>query len=435
MTNKLLLLLLFLFLLPFFCSAQNHMANDGIVSIDKTGFKRYGKTYLIRGANYWYGMNMGSLLGGNRVRLDTELDQLVAMGVNNLRIMAGSEGPDDPQQTFRMQPSLMTSPGIYNEQIFQGLDYLLDAMGKRNMTAIVTLNNFWHWSGGFSQYVAWVTNTVPPYPTRNSDTWGAFTKYTSQFYKDAIISKSCTDLFKAHINTVQERKNVMNGKRYKDDPVIMAWQIANEPQSAPASWYDDLAQFIKKGAPQQLVTSGIESMLDYTDFTNAHSSTAIDYCTCHLWVENWGIYKADDPNGLQRALTYATNYIDTREKWATSIGKPIVLEEFGMARDAWKQPNNIEYKYDPTTTTEHKDIFYNHLFSQVTQMVKQGKAFSGSNFWSYSGIGRPTDPPTSWVGDPPHEPRGWYSVYDQDTTVNVIRKYNEELEKLMDELD
>lgn len=24
--------------------------------------------------------------------------------------------------------------------------------------------------------------------------------------------------------------------------------------------------------------------------------------------------------------------------------------------------------------------------------------------------------------DPPHEPKGWYSVYDQDTTVSIIQQ-------------
>lgn len=36
-----------------------------------------------------------------------------------------------------------------------------------------------------------------------------------------------------------------------------------------------------------------------------------------------------------------------------------------------------------------------------------------------------------WLGDPPHESRGWYDVYDTDTTVSVIKEYNEGLEKLM----
>lgn len=124
---------------------------------------------MIKGANYWQGINLAATkeYGGDRDRLNSELDQLVNMGVNNLRIICGSEGPDD--QPYRMRPSLQPLPGQYNQGIFCGLDYLLDAMSKRNMTAvseccfscfyllmhwvtdlyyIVTLSNFWHWSGG-----------------------------------------------------------------------------------------------------------------------------------------------------------------------------------------------------------------------------------------------------------------------------------------------
>lgn len=161
----------------------------------------------------------------------------------------------------------------------------------------------------FCQYVAWVTDTVPPYPTRDPDTWGAFTDYTSAFYDNPAIRQQCNDLYKHHIRTVQERRNTVNGKQYNNDTAIMctcywmkigegryaidpsfscdtiAWQIANEPQSAPASWYDDIAHFIKQGTTHQLVSSGIESKLDHTDFMNAHASPSIDYCTCHLWVE------------------------------------------------------------------------------------------------------------------------------------------------------
>lgn len=69
----------------------------------------------------------------------------------------------------------------------------------------------------------------------------------------------------------------------------------------------------------------------------------------------------------------------------------------------------------------------------VTGLVEK-KEFSGSNFWAYGGLGRSTDAPNKygmvWLGDPPHENRGWYSVYDNDTTVDIIKNYNAALAKL-----
>jgi hypothetical protein len=66
--------------------------------------------------------------------LDAELDELKSLGVNMLRIMASSEG--EGNEPFRMKPCLMTKPGEYNEEIFRGLDYFLDALAKRGFTAI-----------------------------------------------------------------------------------------------------------------------------------------------------------------------------------------------------------------------------------------------------------------------------------------------------------
>ena len=45
------------------------------------------------------------------------------------------------------------APMVYNDTIFAGLDYLLAEMGKRDMLAVLYLNNSWEWSGGYGQYL------------------------------------------------------------------------------------------------------------------------------------------------------------------------------------------------------------------------------------------------------------------------------------------
>ncbi|KAI7906703.1 glycoside hydrolase superfamily [Cokeromyces recurvatus] len=401
------------------------------VTVKGSQFYRNGERYMIKGANYWQGMNLAAPtreLGGDRTRLLIELDQLQKMGVNNLRIMASSEGPDE--EPYRMRPSLQPSIGHYNEHLFEALDYLLDEMSKRGMTAVMTLSNFWHWSGGFSQYIAWITKETIPYPVTR-DKWDTFTEFTKRFYNDPTIRQQVNQLYKNHIRVVQTRRNTINGKLYNEDPVIMSWQIANEPQLAPKDWFEEIACFIKQKSPYQLVSSGIESKVDRVDFMNAHESNYIDYCTCHCWVENWGIYDPSDVNSKKKSLSFAINYIKeyimSRYEWSLAlvVKKPIVLEEFGMARDAWRKPLDSEYKYDPSTPTSHKDIFFKEGVYETIE--KLSNCYGGSNFWAYGGIGRSTDKPNSngmvWLGDPPHEPKGWYSVYDTDTTVDIIKQH------------
>ena len=44
-------------------------------------------------------------------------------------------------------------PGVYNDEVLAGLDYLMMELGKRDMTAVLYFNNAWEWSGGYTQYV------------------------------------------------------------------------------------------------------------------------------------------------------------------------------------------------------------------------------------------------------------------------------------------
>lgn len=79
---------------------------------------------------------------GKLSRLIIELNQMAANGINHLRLMASSEDAPTPQP-FRVNSSLMQSPGDYNEEIFAGLDRCLGEMSKRGMRATMTLANEW----------------------------------------------------------------------------------------------------------------------------------------------------------------------------------------------------------------------------------------------------------------------------------------------------
>ena len=54
-----------------------------------------------------------------------------------------------------IEPTLRTAPGVYNDTILAGLDFLISEMEKRDMKAVVYLNNAWEWSGGYGQYLEW----------------------------------------------------------------------------------------------------------------------------------------------------------------------------------------------------------------------------------------------------------------------------------------
>ena len=99
---------------------------------------------------------------------------------------------------------MQKAPGVYDPALLDGLDYLLSEMSARGMKAVVVLNDFWPWSGGMAQYVAWSQKTPIPYPppAANGD-WDTYQKYSARFYKD----KKAVKWFRDFVRTIVRRKN------------------------------------------------------------------------------------------------------------------------------------------------------------------------------------------------------------------------------------
>ncbi|HEY8937402.1 MAG TPA: beta-mannosidase [Cyclobacteriaceae bacterium] len=418
----------FLLLATQACKPTETKTASEFVTVKGTGFELNGKPYHYLGTNFWYGLNLGSKgSGGNRERLLRELDRLKALGVTNLRVMGGSEGPDT--EPYRMVPAIQTSPGVYNQDVLEGLDFLLDEMKKRDMKAIMCMNNFWNWSGGMAQYLVWAgaADSIPYPPPNPGGDWAIYQKFTAQFYSN----QKAVDMFNKHIEYMVSRKNSISGIDYKNDPTIMAWELGNEPRGVDnisdfSKWVDATAGLFKKLDTNHLVTTGSEGKTssDFagTDLYNDHSSKNIDYSTIHIWVQNWNYYdpkKADST--YAPALAYALNYLKEHEVIAKKLNKPMVLEEFGISRDL--------NSHEPTSPTTIRNKYYASIFEEVyNRSNRDSSIVAGCNFWAWAGEGRPRVAEGFWkagddfIGDPPHETQGWYSVYDTDSTTNAIIK-------------
>ncbi len=383
--------------------------------------------YYFLGMNYWYGMHLGADTEyADRARLIRELDMLSELGIDNLRVLAGSEGPDT--EPWRVKPSVQPEPGVYREEILEGLDFLLAEMEKRNMRAVLVLNNFFQWSGGMSQYISWATGEPVPYPEQDGNTWTDFMTNASRFYALPDARK----WFKQFVEALINRTNHITGRRYSDDPTIMAWQLANEPRGYNhpeeyADWVKKASAFIKERTPRQLVSLGGEGKLIAGDenplFEELAGVPSLDYLTIHLWIENWSRYiPARAEETFFPATGFAMAYVADHIWVAEHVNKPLVLEEFGVSRD--------KRNYDPAAPVTYRDIFYTMIFEYMLHLRSEGSSFSGLNLWSWSGEGRPEKPGDFWepgkplTGDPPHESQGWYGIYSDDTsTLDLIRRY------------
>lgn len=401
-------------------------SSPGFVRVTGSQFTIHDQPYTFIGANLWYGMYLGSTgQGGNRQRLLNELDTMQSLGITNLRIMAGTEGPDS--SPWRITPSVQPSPGEYNPQLLDGLDFLLNEMNKRSMKAVLCLTNFWEWSGGLSQYLAWHGAGPIPYPNPRGE-WRTFQKYTARFFTHRESVKCLNNYIRMLVNRVNNYTHIP----YSDDPAIMAWQLCNEPrgvnnESGFNRWIEETSLFIKSMDNNHLVSVGTEGETPYRhvglDFIKNNSFTGIDYMTAHLWVQNWNFYRPEKhAETFAESIKFSIQYIDDHIQKAVRLGKPLVFEEFGFPRDTGS--------YSPGSSTLHRDEFFDIIFNKITGEILRGRTAAGVNFWSWSGAGRPAQPYGSYwepgselIGDPPHEHQGWYGIYSSDTTLEIIKKY------------
>ena len=429
MKKQFLLLTVLLFLLGA-CAPKP--AEHSFIKVNADGqFVRDGKPYYFVGTNFWYGAILGSEgEGGNRERLHKELDFLKSIGINNLRVLVGADGENGIKT--RVEPSLQVAPGVYNDTILAGLDYFMNELRERDMTAVLYLNNSWEWSGGYSVYLQWSGHGDVVVPA--VDGWPAYMEYVKQFPQ----SDSAKTLFANHVNYIVSRTNRYNQIKYVDDPTIMSWQIGNEPRAFSdenkepfARWMADVAAQIKSLDPNHMVSSGSEGSwgceMDMNLFEKIHADPNINYLNIHIWPYNWSWVKADSLTELlPRAKENTKKYIDDHMVIARKYNKPIVLEEFGFPRDG--------FSFSKEAPTTARDEYYRYVFDLIRQDRESGGLFAGCNFWAWGGFAGQNPDHVFWekgddyTGDPAQEQQGLNSVFATDSTIEIIKAENRKLQ-------
>lgn len=385
--------------------------------------------YRYIGTNFWYGPILASDgRGGDRERLAKELDFLKELGVTNLRVLAGADGAEG--LASHVEPTLQTAPGVYNDTLLVGLDRFIDELEKRDMKAVIYLNNAWEWSGGYSTYLEWAGAGEAVNPAYAG--YPAYMEYASNF----VRNDSANALAANHVRTIVGRVSSVSGKPYSESPAIMSWQIANEPRPFAresmrdfAEWIGETARLIKSIDGNHLVSVGSEGSWGCENsmdlWTEIHSIPEVDYATIHIWPYNWSWVKpATLADSVGVAITNTGAYIDDHSAALAKalagddgkgFSKPIVLEEFGYPRDAMA--------IAPGSAVSGRDKYYEVVFDKV---ARDGQ-LAGVNFWSWGGFAKPAHETwqrgDDYTGDPAQEAQGLNSVFAADsTTLEVIRK-------------
>jgi endo-1,4-beta-mannosidase len=193
-----------------------------------------------------------------------------------------------------------------------------------------------------------------------------------------ITNEQSIRAFKKLIKQIIVRKNSINNRVYRDDPTILAWEIANEleywrfTESEVRKWIDEISRYIKSLDKNHPVTIGIstnnlESISNEGLFRIFGSST-LDFISFHFYP----------PSGTtdfnKDVLLENTQRIDSITKKFLSLGKPVVMAEFGFS-------NSVELNEKMRAESETTN-FYILTFKEYMD-----KAFhagcSGVMFWGW----------------------------------------------------
>ncbi len=294
-------------------------AIDGFVSRDRAVLMAGGRPLRALGANLYYLQQLFTYaLGGDdsyAAPALAALDRAVCLGMTVIRTNAFNDGTD--------RAAIRTQPGVYREEGLRGLDRTIAEARRRGLRLILVLTNYHEAYGGLAAYARWAGRSGP-----------------DDFFSDPTMQ----GYWKDHVTALLDRVNPETGLRYRDDPAIFAWEIANElrcPSCRGTTRTTDtiaaLAHHLRAAGARQLIGDGSEGFDDapelHPGLSNSYAVRGedgmsfsrlvqvpdLDLVSFHLYPESWGLNPESD----------AALWIDRHVQMARLAGKVAYLGEFG----------------------------------------------------------------------------------------------------------
>jgi mannan endo-1,4-beta-mannosidase len=252
------------------------------------------------------------------------LDDLVCLSLPVARIWGFNDSPKDAS-------SIRWSPAEgFREEGLRGLDEAVWEAKRRGIRLVIPLVNNWNEYGGLPAYAVWASKTFG----------GAYT------HDDFFTNAQMKQWWKDYVYMLLNRVNTFTGVAYKDEPAILAWEVANELRcqscrgtTALVDTVSELATFLKQLAPNQLVSDGGDGFDDdptlYEGLSNLYAVRgdegasfsklsrvgALDMLSYHFYPRNYGFTTARD----------AEIWIERHQAIAMITGKVAYLGECGLA--------------------------------------------------------------------------------------------------------
>lgn len=348
------------------------------VSPDGTGFAVDCDPFYVAGFNSYtlleaaaevstgsFGINY---TGTGRQLVVSQLADAQARGLNTVRIWAFTVMATRPMQT---------APGVYDEALLNGLDFIMEAARARNIYVVLVLADWWTESGGVVQYLRWSRSAWPGSPRET-------------FFTD----RDCQRLYKENAAFFINRVNSRTGVTYRDDATILSWELLNEGRCRGCSsnmqrWIASMARYVASLDPTHLRTVGEEGFWPSNrqwgtgavaepgvfarttgqSFHDDHAPADITHATCHLWPEDWGPFAPTGPVSLN-PVEFAANYVTTHGNDCKALRKPLIVSEFGCSAGTI---NGL--------TGFTRNAFYAAVHRSVEAGIQSGLPIAGSMFW------------------------------------------------------
>ncbi|XP_034677044.1 mannan endo-1,4-beta-mannosidase 5-like [Vitis riparia] len=360
-----LLSVLFL-LVALVCEARVLLQSPGFVQTQNTQFVLDGSRFFFNGFNSYWMMNVAAD-PSQRNKISEVFGQATASRLSVCRTWAFNDGGNQ---------ALQISPGVYDERVFQGLDFVISEAKRYGVRLILSLSNNYKDFGGRPQYVNWAKSAGAPV---NKD---------DDFYTNEVVK----GYYKNHVKRVLTRINTITRVAYKDDPTIMAWELINEPRcqvdysgKTLNGWIQEMATYVKSIDNKHLLTVGMEgfygdSMPEKkainpgyqvgTDFISNHLIKEIDFTTIHAYPDIWLSGKDDSSQMAFMQRWTMSHWTDSR----TIIKKPMVFSEFGKSSK------------DPGYSLSARDSFLNAVYTNIYNFARNG-GIGGGLVWQLMGEG------------------------------------------------
>ena len=382
---------------------------SSFVRVQGTQFRQgYADTpYYYIGVNMWYGPCLAALAGDSGcIRLCAELDSLRVRGVTNVRVFAPIGATW--QAVCAGRENHEAAPLMAEEKALRGLDFFLAEMAKRQMLAVICLQ----------PAAAWVQGDAYHRPAAVQVASSA--ACTSPI--DALPDSAACSAYRRTVMQLLTRTNTCTGRPYAADSTIMAWQLFDEPHpaslqgaSAFMEWMRETAALVKRLAPRQLLSVGMEGMQGLRGceqlYADVHMLDDVDYLTLHLWPERQRWTSSDRLfDALPRVYRSADDCLAEHQRLAQQLGKPLVVEAFAYPRD--------HVFLSPRTETLARAYFFDYVMQHLRESRAAEEPLAGVNVWGWAGFGCPAEGTwhagADFVAEPPAAVQGRYSIYVDD---------------------